>query len=68
MVELYATSAAEASLPLKIGTVSVSQVETSFVLVAPFNGKSSQAATVWNTQMGLEWPAAQELKRPLIHI
>ena len=63
MVELYATSAAEASLPLKIGTVSVSQVETSFVLVAPFNGKSSQAATVLNTQMGLEWPAVHELKR-----
>ena len=63
MVELYATSAAEASLPIKIGTVSVSQVETSFVLVAPFNGKSSQAATVLNTQMGLEWPAVHELKR-----
>ena len=63
MVELYATSAAEAALPLKIGGVSVAEVATSLFLVAPFKGKSTQAATVLNAQMGLEWPAVHELKR-----
>ena len=63
MVELYATSASEAALPLKIGGVSVAEVATSLFLVAPFKGKFTQAATVLNTQMGLEWPAVHELKR-----
>ena len=63
MVELYPTPAAETALPVKIGDVSVSEVATSLFLVAPFNEKSAQAATVLNTQMGLEWPAVHELKR-----
>jgi len=62
VVKLYATSAAEAALPLKIGGVSVAEVVTSLFLVAPFKGKSTQAAAVLNAQMGLEWPAVHELK------
>lgn len=63
MVELYSTSATETALPIKIGSVSVAEVETSLVLVAPFKEKSTQSVTVLNTQMGLEWPSVQELKR-----
>ena len=63
MVELYETSPAGAELPLEIGTVSVREVQTSMHLLAPYTGQAVQAAAAFNTQMGLEWPGPNELKR-----
>ena len=63
MVELYETSPAGAELPLEIGTVSVREVQTSMHLLAPYRGQAVQAAAAFNTQMGLEWPGPNELKR-----
>ena len=63
MVELYETSPAGAGLPLEIGTVSVREVQTPLHLLAPYRGQAVQAAAAFNTQMGLEWPGPNELKR-----
>ena len=61
MVDLYATPAAAAALPLKIGTVSIVEVQASLFLIAPYKGKLKQAASILNIQMGLLWPVAHEL-------
>ena len=63
MVELYETSAAGARLPLEIGTVSVREVQAPLYLLAPYKGQAAQAASAFNTQLGLEWPGPNELKR-----
>ena len=63
VVELYETSPAGAGLPLEIGTVSVREVQTPLHLLAPYRGQAVQAAAAFNTQMGLEWPGPNELKR-----
>lgn len=63
VVELYETSPVGAGLPLEIGTVSVREVQTPLHLLAPYRGQAVQAAAAFNTQMGLEWPGPNELKR-----
>ena len=63
MVDLYTTPAAATTLPLKIGTVSIEEVETSLFLVAPFSKKSKQAAAVLHAEMGLQWPETHKLRR-----
>ena len=63
MVDLYSTPAAATALPLKIGTVSTVEVETSLFLVAPFDKKSRQAAAVLYAEMGLQWPETHKLER-----
>ena len=63
MVELCETSPAGAGLPLEIGTISVREVQAPLHLLAPYRGQAVQAAAAFNTQMGLEWPGPNELKR-----
>ena len=61
MVDLYATPAAAAALPLKIGTVSIVEVQASLFLIAPYKEKLKHAASILNIEMGLKWPVAHEL-------
>tara|TARA_B100000768_G_scaffold71391_1_gene68424 strand:+ start:142 stop:693 length:552 start_codon:yes stop_codon:yes gene_type:complete len=63
VVELSFLSATGSELPIKIGNVSATEVNASLHLVAPFHGKSTQAAKVVNNEMGLDWPGIHELKR-----
>ncbi len=63
MADLYPTPAAATALPLKIGTVSAVEVETSLFLVAPFDKKSRQAAAVLYAEMGLQWPETHKMRR-----
>ena len=62
MVELSFLSATGNKLPIKIGNVSATEVNATLHLVAPFHGKSTQAATVVKREMGLDWPGVHELK------
>ena len=63
VVDLYTTRAAASALPLKIGTVSAQEVQTSLFLVAPFDKKLRQAATVLHAEMGLQWPETHKFRR-----
>ena len=62
MVDLIAMKAVEKNFPLKIGTVSVEEVQTSLFTVGVHKKIPKNLATAMKSVTGLDWPSVRQIK------